>query len=190
MKKLILVSAVCLFIATLSFGGNDEKGIAPGFTVIQHGPVLKLLYKGTKSSKVKVSILDSKMHSVFSETMSNTEGFVRPYNLSKLPAGEYVIEVTDESGSSSKTVVVKKKKSERSFKVSKVHGDKGKVLLTIGRLAGAYQIQIVDRHGEIVYKEQRHLNNDFAQVYDISSLKGDVTVIVNDSHGNQEKFEF
>jgi hypothetical protein len=190
MKKFILVSAVCLFVTILSFGGNGDKVIAPGFSVIQHGPVLKVLYKGIKSNRVKVSILDSRMHSIFSETMMKTEGFTRPYNLSNLPEGEYTIEVTDESGSASKKVVLKRKKNEKSFKVSKVHGEDGKVLLTIGKLAQGFQIQIVDSHGDIIYKEERDLKGDFAQVYDISSLRGGATVIVSDSHGNYEKFEF
>jgi hypothetical protein len=189
MKKSILFLTACLFATCISLAGNNGESPESEFSIIQNGPVIKLLYKGSKASDVRVSILDSKSHQVFSEIFKHTNGFNRPYNMKDLPAGEYVVKVEDASGVSTQRIVISEKNS-KAIKVAKLFSEEGKLLFTIGRYAKAFDLKIVDNTGETIYSEARKLKDDYAQVYDISRIKGEVTVIVKDCNGNEEKFHF
>jgi hypothetical protein len=189
MKKSILFFTACFFATCISLAGNNVESPKSGFSIIQNGPMIKILYKGSKASDVKVSILDSRSHKVFSEIFKRTDGFNRPYNMKDLPAGEYVVQVEDDNGVSTKNIVINEKNG-KAFKVAKLFREEGKLLLTIGRYSKGFDLKIVDKTGKIVYSESKKLNDDFAQVYDIRKIKGEVTVIVNDCNGNEEKFQF
>jgi hypothetical protein len=190
MKKIILLSTLCLSLTAVSLAGKKSDAPDPGFSVIQNGPVLKVLYKGTKPCNVKVSILDSNMQRVFSESLRQTEGFARPYNIEQLPKGEYIVEVTDDSGATRQSVVINGKKSGKGFHIEKVHDSSDRYLFMAAKDAGSVQLQVVDRNGRTVYNESKTIKKDFAQVYNLSALKGEGYLLVKDANGNEQKVEF
>jgi hypothetical protein len=190
MKKIILLSALCLSLTAVSLAGKKSDAPDPGFAVIQNGPVLKVLYKGTKPCNVKISILDSNMQRVFSESLRQTEGFARPYNMEQLPEGKYVVEVTDDSGASRQSVVIPGKKTGKGFHIEKVHDSSDRYLFMAGKDAGAFEVRVVDRNGRTVYFESKNTGKDFAQVYNLSALRGEGFIQIRDSNGNEQKVEF
>jgi hypothetical protein len=191
MKKSILFVALCLFLTTISFAGKKKNALPKsGFSIIQNGPVVKVLYKSNNAGNVNISILDSRNHKVFSETLRRTEGFSRPYNISNLPDGQYVVRIDDGAGSMSQVVSVEERRMSKTFKISKVFGVEDKILLTVGRYAKGFELKIVDKNGRTVYSEIKDLEGDFAQVYNLAALKGDVSVFITDNYGNEEKFVF
>jgi hypothetical protein len=190
MKKIILLSALCLSLTAVSLAGEKSNAPDPGFAVIQNGPVLKVFYKGTKPCNVKISILDSNMQRVFSESLRQTAGFARPYNMEQLPQGEYVVEVTDDSGASRQTVVIPGKKTGKGFHIEKVHDSSDRYLLMAAKDVGAFEVKVVDRNGRTVYNESKNIKKDFAQVYNLSALRGEGFILIRDSNGNEQKVEF
>jgi hypothetical protein len=191
MKKSILFLALCLFLTNISFAGKKRNALpTSGFSIIQNGPVVKVLYKSNSAGNVRISIIDAHKHKVFSETLKHTESFSRPYNIGSLPHGQYVVTIDDGAGSLSQVVSVEEKTTSKTFKISKVFGVKDKVLLTVGRYAKGFELKIVDENGRTVYSEAKELNEDFAQVYNLAALKGDVSIFITDNYGNEEKFIF
>lgn len=91
MKKLLFVVLMAIVsTATFANGEGDVK------VTTDSSSVFKVYYTKPVMSKVTVQILDENGKKVFSEVIAKGEqGFVRPYNLSELPAGVYTFEVTD-----------------------------------------------------------------------------------------------
>lgn len=99
MKKILSVLVMLMVISSVAFARRmDNPVAAAGVAVMKNGSTFKLFYKGAQHSDVKVSIVDARDHVVFSEVIKKVEGFMRPYNFSNLPEGNYTIEVSDKSG--------------------------------------------------------------------------------------------
>src|SRR5690349_167346 len=63
------------------------------------GSVYNLYYKAEDAGRVKVTIYNSTNQVVFTEAISHTSSFKRPYNFCELAEGEYTIIVEDKNGS-------------------------------------------------------------------------------------------
>lgn len=104
MKKITLVF-VFAFLAVSLVNANDVNPKSPvGMSVMKYKNIVKVFYKGEQTGKVKVNIYNEQGKLVFNEILRNTENFMRPYNFSFLPAGEYTIELLDAQGTRSQKV--------------------------------------------------------------------------------------
>src|SRR5690349_15060699 len=100
MKKMIVViSMLTVFGCTVSRG---YAAPAERMAVVRVGEIFKVIYEGENLATVKVVISDSDGSMVFSEELISTHGFVRPYNFSKLPKGDYEICIVDQNAKHSK----------------------------------------------------------------------------------------
>ncbi|MEL6538597.1 MAG: hypothetical protein AAFQ98_24470 [Bacteroidota bacterium] len=63
-----------------------------------------LLYQVPEEKYVKVNIINQDDRVVFTESFRGRDTFRRPYNLSKLPKGEYLFEVTGRLGTYTQVV--------------------------------------------------------------------------------------
>src|SRR5579864_5552739 len=99
MKKISLLLASVLLCTLVFARGIDGpiKGSSVAVTNAKGSTLFKLYYKSENAGRVKITIEDEKGNTVFSETMKNADGFVRPYNFQELPEGQYTIAVEDES---------------------------------------------------------------------------------------------
>jgi hypothetical protein len=189
MKKIFLLCVACLFTAGLSFAGLNDTPES-GFSLIRRGTIIKVLYKSDKISTVTVSIFDSNQKKIFSETLKNKKGFLRPYNLEKLAYGDYTVELSDGNSAYRDTVSLVKPQPGRTFKVTRVAGSLNKVMFTIGKNALGFNVKILDQKGSVIYKDDQMISEDFGQIFNLKRIKGEVSVIVTDAHGNSEKFVF
>ena len=99
MKKITTLAFVFAMM-TVSFVHAFDKGPKSpvGMSVMKYKNIVKVFYKGEQPGKVKVTIYNAHGRAVYNETMRNIEDFMRPYNFSYLPAGDYTIEVSDAKG--------------------------------------------------------------------------------------------
>jgi hypothetical protein len=104
MKKITLVF-VFAFMAVSLVNANDVNPKSPvGMSVLKYKNIVKVFYRGEQTGKVKVNIYNEQGKLVFNEILRNTENFMRPYNFSFLPAGEYTIELSDTQGTHAQKV--------------------------------------------------------------------------------------
>jgi hypothetical protein len=190
MKKSVLCSLLCVVFTAASFAGNTNDAPVSGFSIIQNGSVVNVLYKSIASQNVKVSIFDSRNNLVYTEVLKHRDGFSRPYNMKGLPEGIYAVEVEDEFGSSKKIVRIGAAKNAPAFHLERVHGTERKLLLTVGKWSKGFEILIEDKYGNDLYSDNKILHGDFATVYNISKVKGAVSIVITDFHGNKAKFDF
>ena len=105
MKKITTLAFVFALMSVSFVNAHDKNPKSPvGMSVIKYKNIVKVFYKGEQAGKVKVTIYNAQGRAVYNETLRNMEDFMRPYNFSFLPAGDYTIEVTDEKGKRSQEV--------------------------------------------------------------------------------------
>src|SRR5882724_6573826 len=99
-KQISIMKKMCfIFLALATAGcaaafGNSITKVA----VVRNGGVVKVIYKNPVASVVKVTILDAETNPLFTEKIISHGEFIRPYNLSQLPKGDYTICVDDQNG--------------------------------------------------------------------------------------------
>ena len=183
MKKSFLILTAALLVTFGAIAGN-KPGAAAGVAVVNQGTTLKLYYKGIVEANVKVSILNESGSTVYSEVLKNVDGFVRPYNLASIPAGEYTVEVTDHNTLYSEKVVIGYPAKAELARLYRVNGEEGKYLLTIpSKEAKDINVRIL-ADDKVIYDEVQAISADFARIYNLKKVKGAVTFEINDQSGN------
>jgi len=185
MKKTLSVLLVLMVFSSVVFARRlDNPGATPSAAVVKIGSTFKLYYKGSQQADVKVSILDAGNHLVFSETIKDVEGFVRPYNFENLPEGDYTIKISDKYGRQIEKITYKQEKTEAFSHLLKVAGTDAKYLLTVAnRGESDVTVRIYDDANKMIYSQKEKVSNDFAKVYNLEGIGGEFTFEVTDATG-------
>jgi hypothetical protein len=182
MKKTLSVLAVLMVVSSVVFARRLETpGAAPSAAIVKSGSTFKVYYKGSEQADVKVSIWDATDHLVFSETLRKVDGFVRPYNFSSLPEGEYTIKISDKFGRQIEKITYKKEKSEPLAHLLKVGGSEAKYLLTVSnKEENGVTVRIYDSANNVIYNKKETVTSDFAKIYNLEGIGGEFTFVVSD----------
>src|SRR5688572_2715266 len=98
MKKTFSILVMLLISGVVFAGGTagpSETSKSSRMAIVKSSDGIKVFYKCSQVGKVRVTIYNQKNDVVFSEEVKSY-GFVRPYNLNKLPEGEYRVVLKDE----------------------------------------------------------------------------------------------
>lgn len=195
MKKTIGFLTVLMIISSVVFARRiDNPGSASGVAVIKNGTTFKLYYKNAEHSNVKISIRDAANNIVFSETLHNVNGFVRPYNFSTLSTGNYTIEVTDKTNTHTEAITIERKETPAvgtSARLFKVPGEKEKYLLTFANQASDdISVRILDSSNDVIYSEAASIEGNFAKVYNLQKYSGKFTFEVTNGQGKVESVSY
>jgi len=183
MKKSFLILTAAVLVTFSALAGNTP-GTSAGVAVVNNGTTLKLYYKAASESNVKVSILNDEGKVVFSETLKNIDGFVRPYNLASIAEGEYTIEVTDQNTTHSEKVMIGQRRKAELASLYRLQGEDGKYLLTVpSREAKDISVRIL-ADDKVIYDQVEAISSDFARIYNLKKVKGDLTFEIKDQKGN------
>jgi hypothetical protein len=183
MKKIL-----SLVVALIAIGQVSAKGIEPkspvGISVLKQGAVVKLFYRGEQSGKVKVTIFNERGDVIYREILANTDQFMRPYNFSSLPQGEYTIELKDEQGRRVLQVNHKFSQEKRTAHLTRLNDHENKFMLAVPNEGpDDLQIRIMDENNAVLYQETEHIEGDFAKVYQFRHVTGPHVFEVSDKMG-------
>jgi len=188
MNKSLSSLALLLILISATFA-NASDNPSSSMAVLKHGSTVKLLYKGIEQNDVKVLIVNDENQVVFSEKIKSTAGFVRPYNFSKLPEGNYSIELIDNKGHQSELVKYKIESTRKLMHVMRVGGTTDKFVLSVpSAIQQKISISIYDDNGRTLYSGKEDIAGDFAKVYNLQKHVGRVTFEVIDSNGKANSF--
>jgi hypothetical protein len=183
MKKLPFVFSLLMLISGVVFAGIENPAPVSGIAILKSGDIVKVLYKGQKPSKVSVVILDEKNHVVFSESVNKRADFVRPYNLSNLPEGDYKIVVEDENGKREDNIRHGKENSKVLSSI--IHArEKQKCAVTLfSKVEAQVKITITDSQKNLLASDSFSVNGQSSRLFNLENVKGPLFVEVTDENG-------
>ena len=179
MKKMMLVLLILAAMCEVSMAGGESQ-----MAVVRHGDIFKVIYKSEYLSCVKVSISDKNGEVVFKEELICNQGFIRPYNFSALPKGDYTIRLAD--GSDQKIEKIHFIDQPWLAHFARLGTDEKKIMVAVPYQEGSndFTIQVVDDNEQVIYKEEEKINSDFAKVFNLKNLQRGATVnLVNRTTG-------
>lgn len=190
MKK---IGFVALLITVMSSAFASDKGDI--VVLSDSSAVFRVYYSKPNVSKVRVSIRNEKGQQVFTETIKNKEGFVRPYNMKELPTGTYTIEVEDGDEKRTYSYTYREESfrtTSSSLIVSVKKLDDARFLLALGNASNEeVKIRIYDNNNEVIYSATELVANQFAQLYNLKSVDTDrLTFKIFNKAGEVEEFIF
>ena len=165
---ILFLLALIMTCSTVSFARTDPK--KSKVAVLKQNELVRLCYEGPPNSVVEVSIKDNVGKEIFKEKIKE-QSFIRPYNFSELPWGNYEVCVRDETGVQTEKV----RYYDRSHigHVMRMKGDKNKYLVTIPKHGNnEVTICVYDSESNLVYSEIAGGNRDYAKIYHLKNLNG------------------
>lgn len=185
MTKKILVAAVLLGVTTFAFAkrttGSDVA------VVKTKESVFKVMYQALEKSTVQVRIANAEGEIVFKESFKNTDGFVRPYNLSELPKGSY--SVTVDNGTTIRTEMIEYSEpvAEKTIRFEQV-ADQNKIAVTaFASRASELVIKVLDDQKRELFNESYRVNGQFGKLFNVKNATS-YTIEVHDENGLLKAF--
>ncbi len=179
MKKLLSLFGVLIIFGTMVLAsGKISSAFTPsGVALVKDGAVIKVVYKPAQNTTVKISIENENGKVFFSEFIKSKDGFVRPYNLSRLPFGNYTVKVSDKSGTHSEVITMEEKK-EVMYHVRQLKNEPSKYLLTIPAASAGWVLVSVYEDGKVIHKEEVEVQGDYAKLYNVKFPEREIFIDV------------
>ena len=156
--------------------------------------VYKVYYKANEAGKVRVSIINNSNKAVFSEVLNNVASFVRPYNFSELPEGEYTIVVEDKNGKQVEKVQYSMSKITSFISVTEKANDPNKYILNVVNNGTDVVSVKIFAAENLLHEQTLQVTGNFGQVYNLSSVRTTndmkITFVVTTSAGITRTIEF
>lgn len=188
MKKLLtLALAATLGVATLANASNEDLKTLSSVKATEK-KVNITLREGL--GKVRLAILNPDGKKLHQQFVKVKQDVVVPYDLSKLPAGEYQVVIESNIKEPSHDVAmftVETKESKSSMPLvayGKSIDDDSFRLSVVGLEEPGVQVEIYDQKGKTIYSEKIDQPEGFVKVFHLSNLTTkDVSIKVTDSIG-------
>ncbi|PRY90358.1 DUF3244 domain-containing protein [Mongoliibacter ruber] len=195
MKTLItLALAASMGLASLAHASNENASALSSVTT-KDNKISVYLKEGM--GKVKLAILDEDGKTLHSQRVKVKTDIKVPYDLSKLPSGEYhvLIESNIKENNADYTIYTVETKEEPIAYPLMAYGknlDNSAFKLTvIGLEEPGVEVTIVDSKGKVLLKESIQEPNAFKKVYRLENIKTEnVSVIVKDQKGRVKNLYF
>ncbi|SRR5258706_10115152 len=199
MRKMnVILFALAAMGCVVVFGGPNY-GSESKVAVLKNGDVFKVIYQGPAESIVKVTIFDADEQVIFTEKIISDK-FMRPYNFSQLPKGEYKICIDDPSGKHVENLsytdtekaeeqVADLDNKEWNAHITKLKGAENKYMVVIPHDADdEVAINIYDQNQQLVFSEQQKIEKDFAKVYVLKDLEGGSIRVINQTSKKEKRY--
>ena len=188
MKTTSILFAAMMMISAVALA--DEPA-APKLVVLnqKEAGLFKVIYENAKTSKVKMTILNSDGVALYSESIKITDGFILPVNFKGLTPGEYSIEVADGTAKQTQKVSYAETAKSQTIHVAKLTKDANKYLLSIAN-EGAINVRILDGANNIIHEQDLNVTGSLGLVYNLKSISGAPTFEVTDGQGNTKTVKY
>ncbi len=185
MKKFLVLVVMLAAVVQVYAAPESPTGVS----VVKHGSLVKLFYRGEESGTVKVAIYNENGRRIYREVMQNTEDFMRPYNFSELPSGIYFIELTDNNGVKRKKIKHTSPDRTLTAKLTRVNDNEHKYVLCVPNQGSRFlTVRIYGENKKLLYESTEKVNGDFAALYNLNNVEGYRTISVSDGKGHAREF--
>lgn len=191
MKKILLAAIILCSSVTAFASIKNEKAVTAKFKVTTNLETKKanLTFIPSGNGKVTVKILNANGVVIFQEQVKSTEGFSRPYDLSKLQSAEYTLVVMEGTNEFTEKVSLTQLISSPkvgAFSAAATVSAPGKVTLKIlQEKVSPVFVAIKDYQGNTLYSTAISNQASFTQNFDLSKVNAAVYFEVKASNGSK-----
>ena len=174
MKQLKIAALALLSMATFTLSAADPGDKELKVQVLAKADqTFKVIYKAEEKSAVAVTIYNANKKRIFSDIITNTDGFSKPSNFSNLPEGEYTFEIESNGVKSTEIVSNLKRENRPALKAFVMPmQESGKFqLMVMSNNMEPVTISILDRNNQVLHKESVDSPETFGKVYNLSDVK-------------------
>ena len=186
MKQLKIAAVALLSVATFSLNAADPGDKELKVQVLAKADqTFKVIYEAEEKAAVAVTIYDANKQRIFSDIITNTDGFSKPYNFSNLPEGKYTFEIESNGVKSTEIVSNLKKESRPAMKAFVIPlKESGKFqLMVMSNNMSPVTISILDNNNKVLHKESVDSPETFGKVYDLSDVEnGEARFVVSSAN--------
>lgn len=168
MKKTLSIFCVLTVVSSVVFaGGIDDPKNSSNMAVMKKGTDgIRVFYKNSKVANVQVSIYDKENRLKFTEVIRKSDGFSRPYDLSKLAAGEYTIEMKDGERTLTEKIDTNIPASTFAAHIIKLKGSQERYLITVAdKISSSLIVQIKNTDKKVVLEYKDEMDKQYAKVF-------------------------
>lgn len=138
-----------------------------------------LVYQPQGEEKVMVELLDAEGVRLYGQRVSTQETWVKRFNLSYVPAGNYVFKVSGEAGTWEYPVTYEGYQDPKLNVVIVADGEPGKVKLVCkDPVYAPVRVSIYNDRDQLLYEDQTEVDGQFEQVYNLSKVPADAVTFV------------
>ena len=186
MKNVLLALALVANLAAFASSHSKVK------VSKDSSSVFKVYYSGSDSKKVRVNIYNENNEEVFSEIINNKNGFVRPYNLSDMPAGNYKFEIVDNEDARSYEFTYGNMPTSNNELYAFVNQfSENRFFLGLAdKNEGEYTIKIYDANNNEVYNSTELVKKQFSQLFSLETASSEITFKIFKNEKVVKEFTF
>ena len=162
---------------------------AASFTVKETSKsnVYQVQYLSEQKGKVEVSILNDKNEMVYQEAINSSGSFIRPYNFSNLPYGDYTIVIKDNSGEHREKINFSSEKLISYTYIAPLPNQENKYWLNVrNNGAEVVDVRILSQDGIVLYERSLTVNGGSNTVFNLSKVKRNQAVTFEVTDGNNQ----
>lgn len=183
MKKMIklFVAFVIVMNATVFANANDLEKEGNVLKVIhRNNDIYNIVFQGNGQQKVSIQFMDVNKKVLYSESMNASKGFVKPLDLSDLPAGTYFVKLISSTDTLSEEIkILTASQLYGDFIAVKSIGEEQFLLSVDEKVGKSLDLYIRDAKGEILHQGKVKCTDK--KVYDLKNLIGkEATFLVYD----------
>jgi len=142
----------------------------------------KLVYPVRSAGIVYVKIYDQDNQLVFSDRIKNKDGFMRPYDFSNLPDGNYKFMIQSDGGQIVTDIVHKLHQYDLDISVADTADKDAYQLLVTGVKKDPVYVSIYDKKDHLVYEDVVNVGKNFTRIYAFPELADDLTFVVTQNN--------
>lgn len=185
MKKILALVFVALAVGVVNANASNVDPKTPlGMSVVKAGDICKLFYRGEQPGDVRVYIYNEHGRIVFSEVIRKTDNFMRPYDFSSLPEGNYTIALSDGHVKHIGKVGHFHPAHILPMRVIRANKDENRYVLAVPNVGNdVLTIRVFDQRHSLLFEGKEPVNGNFAKVYNLNDVKGEHLFEVTDREG-------
>ena len=185
--KTLFIFALAMSINLFSFASPTHNSLAKNSGVSYSYQKVKVtLLNGI--GKVKISILDEKGMSLFTDFIKVNDDVVYPINMSNVPAGKYLVRISNKQEVTEHWVDIKPKEmiSQKPDAVLDVIDDTH-IKVSLKGISEDMTLKMFNSDHRLLVKEEIKGKNSFSKKYNLQNLTSDkVYFTLTDKKGQQQ----
>lgn len=173
-----LLALLIVFGATV-VKAADPSSVAAVCEVVASEEVkhYRVVYKAPGKSNVTIQLYNDEQEVIYKESQVSVSGFMRKFDLSHLPDGEYQLEVKSEGYLFQEKIKLGSSASDYNV-VFTPYSSREIVFVAQNELGDGLNLYILDEQGEVVYKEVFENASQIQKMFNFKNLKSDKVTFV------------